>query len=83
MAVTTIFGSVGFLARFIVAFVIIAYLFAQQKGDKAVRRGFIILCSLGVAVFVIGFLLVFGVFAFSGMSFIGDALANFHYGNFF
>ena len=83
MALTTVFGSVGFIARFIIAFVIIAYLFTQQKGDKALRRGFVILCALGVAVFVIGFLLIFGVFAFSGMSFMGDALTNFHFNNFF
>ena len=67
----------------IIAFVIIAYLFTQQKEDKALRRGFVILCALGVAVFVIGFLLIFGVFAFSGVSFMGDALTNFHFNHLF
>ena len=83
MAITTVFGSVGFLTRFIIAFVIIAYLFAQQKEDKALRRGFVVLCCLGGAVLLISILLVFGVFAFSGLSFIGDALTNFHFHNYF
>ena len=83
MAITTVFGSVGFLARFIIAFVIIAYLFTKQKEDLALRRGFIILCCLGGAVLLVGFLLLIGVFAFSGISFMGDALTNFHFHNFF
>lgn len=83
MALTTIFGSVGFVARFIIAFVIIAYVFAQDKNDASVRRGFVLLCALGAAVFVVGILIIFGVFAASGIGLLGNALTEFHYHNFF
>lgn len=83
MALTTIFGSIGFAARFIIAFVIIAYVFSQNRSDASVRRGFMLLCILGAAVFVIGVLLFIGMFVFSGASLMGNALTNFHYHNYF
>ena len=54
MAITTVFGSIGFAARFIIAFVIIAYIFSKDRSDQSVRRGFVLLCALGAAVFVLG-----------------------------
>lgn len=83
MAITTIFGSIGFVARFILAFVIIAYVYSQNREDASVRRGFVLLCALGVAVFVVGILIFFGVIAFSGATLIGNALTNFHYHHYF
>lgn len=83
MAITTVFGSIGFVARFVIAFVIIAYLYAQDKTDASVRRGFVLLCSLGAVVFVLGILAFLGVFVFGGLGFLGNALTNFHYHNYF
>jgi len=83
MAVTTVFGSIGFVARFIIAFVILAYVSSQNRDDASIRRGFVLLCVLGAAVFVIGVLLFIGVFIAGGIGFMGNALTNFHYHNFF
>ena len=83
MALTTIFGSIGFVARFTIAFIIIAFLFSRNHNDKAVRRGFVILCALGGAVLLLGILIFLGVFAFSGAAFLGDALTGFHFHSYF
>ena len=47
------------------------------------RKGFILLCTLGAVVFVLGMLIIFGVFAASGIGLLGNALTEFHYHNFF
>ena len=83
MAFTTVFGSIGFVARFIIAIVIMAFVSSQNKDDASVRKGFILLCTLGAVVFVLGMLIIFGVFAASGIGLLGNALTEFHYHNFF
>ncbi len=83
MALTTLFGSIGFVAKFIIAFIIIAFLYSRDHNDNDVRRGFVILCALGAAVLVLAVLLFLGVFAFSGAAFLGDALTGFHYHSYF
>lgn len=83
MALTTVFGSIGFAARFIIAFIIIAYIYSQDRSNESVRRGFVLLCVLGAAVLVLGVLIFFGVFAASGIGLLGNALTNFHYHQYF
>ena len=83
MAITTVFGSIGFADRFIIAFVIIAYIFSKDRSDQSVRRGFVLLCALGAAVFVLGMLIFFGVFAAGSIGMLGNALTNFHYHQYF
>ena len=34
-------SSFGFIARFIIAFIIIAYLYSKTPDDPAVRKGFV------------------------------------------
>ncbi|MBR6518427.1 MAG: hypothetical protein IKT63_01995 [Oscillospiraceae bacterium] len=83
MALTTVFGSIGFVARFVIAIVVLAFVSSQNRDDASVRKGFILLCTLGAVVFVLGMLIIFGVFAASGIGLLGNALTNFHYHNFF
>ena len=83
MALTTVFGSIGFAARFIIAIVILAFVSSQNKDDASVRKGFTVLCILGAVVFVLGILIIFGVFAASGIGLLGNALTEFHYHKFF
>ncbi len=83
MALTTVFGSIGFVARFIIAFVILAYVSSQNRDDASIRRGFMLLCILGAVVFAVGVLIFMGVFVLGGIGFMGNALTNFHYHNFF
>ena len=72
-------SSLGFLARFILAFIIIAYLYSKDKTDTAVRKGFLVLVILGIAVVVLGIIAFTVVFVTGGAAFLGNALTNFRY----
>ncbi|MBE6887801.1 MAG: hypothetical protein E7484_05200 [Ruminococcaceae bacterium] len=72
-------SSLGFIARFIIAFIIIAYLYSKDHNDPAVKKGFVVLVSLGAAVIVLGFIVFTVVLATGGAAFLGNALANFRY----
>lgn len=72
-------SSFGFIARFIIAFIIIAYLYSKTPDDPAVRKGFVVLVSVGAAVMVLGFIVFAVVIATGGAAFLGNALANFRY----
>lgn len=73
------FFSLGFIARFILAFIIIAYLYSKNKTDPAIRKGFVVLVALGAAVIVLGIIFFSVFFIAGGAAFLGNALGNFHY----
>ena len=72
-------SSLGFIARFIIAFIIIAFLYSKDGTDPAVKKGFALLIGLGAAVVVIGFIVFAVVIATGGAAFLGNALAEFRY----
>lgn len=71
--------SLGFIARFILAFIIIAYLYSKDSSDPAIRKGFVLLIALGAAVFVVGIIIFSLVFITGGAAFLGNALNNLQY----
>ena len=73
------FFSLGFLARFIVAFIIIAYLYSKNKTEPAIRKGFVLLIALGAAVIVLQIIFFTLFFITGGAAFLGNALGNFHH----
>ncbi|MBE6894377.1 MAG: hypothetical protein E7483_02040 [Ruminococcaceae bacterium] len=75
MRFTFALSSIGFVGRFIIAFIILAYLYSKNKEDIHLRKGFRTLCILGAVVFVltvIFFLLFFMVGSFGIVSSIFD-----------
>lgn len=77
------FLSAGFFTRFIIAFGIIAFLYSKNKNDDTLRKGFIVLISLGAVVLVVGIVLFAVVFLTGGLGVMGNALARFSYYNYF
>ena len=73
------FFSLGFLARFIVAFIIIAYLYSKNKTEPAIRKGFVLLIALGAAVIVLEIIAVAVFMITGGAAFLGKAIGNFHH----
>lgn len=59
------FFMVGFTTRFIVALVLLIYLYSKSKSDRALKKGLIALVVSGVAMFAISIMLMFGFFFFS------------------
>lgn len=75
--------STGFIVRFIVAFAIIAFLYSKNKNDTALKKGFIVLISLGAAVMILGVILFSVFFLAGGIGAMGEALSRFSYYNFY
>ena len=75
--------STGFVTRFIVAFAIIAFLHSRNRNDTAIRKGFIVLISLGAVVMLAGIVLFVMFLLTGGLSAMGNALSHFSYYNYF
>ena len=73
------FFSLGFLARFIVAFIIIANLYSKNKTEPAIRKGVVLLIALGAAVIVLEIIAVAVFMITGGAAFLGNAIGNFHH----
>ena len=73
------FFSLGFLARFIVAFIIIAYLYSKNNTEPAIRKGYVLLIALGAAVIVREIFAVAVFMSTGGAAFLGNAIGNFHH----
>lgn len=75
--------SIGFLTRFIIAFVILSYLYSNNKADTNLKRGLNLLMILGAVALAIGLVLIISLFAFGGIgvifSILGNALPYFPY----
>ena len=69
MSFTFALSSIGFIGRFIIAFIILAYLYSNNKNDEHLRKGFKILCIAGVTVFAlfVVMLILFLVFGSIGL----------------
>ena len=67
MNFTFALSSIGFIGRFIIAFIILAYLYSTNKTDEHIRKGFKILCIAGAVVFVLLVVLFFLVFVVGGI----------------
>ncbi len=63
------FFSFGFIGRFIIAFIILAFLHSSNKNDEYIRNGFKLLCILGAVVLVLFILLFLFLFFFVGVNF--------------
>ena len=79
MSLSFTLGSMGFIARFITAFIIIAFLYSRGKSDRHIKKGFVVLVVLGVIAIFVGIVFFIGFFAVNGASFLGNALHNFNY----
>ena len=75
--------STGFITRFIVAFAIIAFLHSKNRNDPAIRKGFIVLISLGAVVVLFGIVLFAVLFLTGGLAAMGNALSPFNYHYYF
>lgn len=79
MTIALPFLSMGFAVRFIIAFAIIAFLYSNNKNDKNLRKGFVLLLVLGAVTVVLGIVLAVGFFVTGGLGFLGNALPNIHF----
>lgn len=71
--------SMGFIARFLLAFIIIAFLYSRNKNDPSIKKGFTILGVLGGVVLILGIIIFIFVVVTSGAAFLGDSLINFRF----
>ena len=78
MRFTFALSSVSFVGRFIIAFIILAYLYSQNREDAELKKGFRTLCILGAVFFVLCCIGIFiGLFTF-GLAGISH-IAGHHY----
>ncbi|MEG2081742.1 MAG: hypothetical protein RR011_00765 [Oscillospiraceae bacterium] len=61
------FLMMGFTTRFIIALVILSYLYSKNKSDKNLKRGMTILVVFGVVVFALILLVVLMFFSIGGI----------------
>ena len=72
-------SSLGFVARFILAFIIIAFLYSKDKTDPHLRKGFTVLIVLGAIALALGVIFMLIFFVAGGAAFLGNALTNFRF----
>lgn len=72
MSFTFALSSLGFVGRFILAFIILAYLYSTNKNDEHIRKGFKILCIAGAVVFVLFVVLIFLLFMVGGLGILSN-----------
>ena len=78
MRFTFALSSVSFVGRFIIAFIILAYLYSQNREDAELKKGFRTLCILGAVFFALCCIGIFiGLFTF-GLAGISH-IAGHHY----
>ena len=79
MSFTFALSSLGFVGRFIIAFIILAYLYSNDRNDQHLRKGFKILCIAGVTVFVLLVVLFIIFFVFGGLGLLNSLGNNLQY----
>ncbi len=79
MSFTFALSSFGFVGRFIIAFIILAYLYSNNKNDEHLRKGFKILCIAGVTVFVLLVVLFILLFVVGGLGLLSGIGNSVHY----
>lgn len=83
MRFTFALSSIGFVGRFIIAFIILAYLYSKNKDDEHLRKGFKLLCILGTVFFVLMVVLFFIVFVVGGIGILSNIFDGMRYHNSF
>jgi len=83
MRFTFALSSIGFVGRFIIAFIILAYLYSKNKEDIHLRKGFKLLCIFGAVVFVLLVVMFFLFFVVGGIGLLGSIFDNVRYHNSF
>ena len=83
MSFTFALSSIGFVGRFIIAFIILAYLYSNNKNDEHLRKGFKILCIAGVTVFALFVVMFFLFFVVGGIGLLGNIFDTVRYHNSF
>lgn len=83
MRFTFALSSIGFVGRFIIAFIILAYLYSQNKEDIHLRKGFRTLCILGAVVFVLTVIFFLLFFMVGSVGIISSLFDNVRYHNSF
>ena len=72
-------SSLGFVARFILAFIIIAFLYSKDKTFQHLRKCFTVLIVLGAIALALGVIFMLIFFVAGGAAFLGNALTNFRF----
>ncbi|MEG0090978.1 MAG: hypothetical protein RR846_00555 [Oscillospiraceae bacterium] len=69
----------GFTTRFIIALVILSYLYSKNKSDKNLKRGMTVLVVFGVVVFILSILFVLMLVSIGGVgALLGGLFGNFN-----
>ena len=79
MSFTFALSSIGFVGRFIIAFIILAYLYSSNKNDEHLRKGFKILCIAGVTVFALFVVMLILFLVFGSIGLLSGLGNGFHY----
>ena len=79
MSFTLTLSSIGFIGRFIIAFIILSYFYSKDKTDIHLRKGFKTLCILGAVVFVLMVIAVILVFFVGGFGILNNLFNNIHH----
>ncbi|MBQ7816312.1 MAG: hypothetical protein IJ339_02995 [Oscillospiraceae bacterium] len=69
----------GFVGRFILAFIILSYFYSKDKNDIHLRKGFRTLCILGAIVFVLLIITIIIVFFVGGFGILNSLFDNVHH----
>ena len=82
MSFTFALSSIGFVGRFIIAFIILAWLYSNNKNDEHIRKGFKALCIAGAVVFVLLVVLFILVFVVGGIGLMGSMFDGIRYNSY-
>ena len=82
MNFTFAISSIGFAGRFIIGFIILAYLYSKDKNDQYLKKGFKILCVFGAVIFVLSVLTLLIFLSVSGFGLLTGLFDTVRYGSF-
>ncbi len=72
-------SSVGLFGRFIIALIIISFLYSKNKNDRYLKTGFITLLVLGGIVLVLSIIFFIFIFVFGGITILSKALGHYYW----
>ena len=79
MNFTLALSSIGFVGRFIIAFIILAYLYSNNKIDQYIRKGFKTLCISAAVVLALSVLALMLFFTIGGIGLLGSFFNGGHH----
>lgn len=74
-----IVSSISFFGRFILALIILSFLYSKNKTDSYIKKGFIWLLVLAAIVLVIKIIVFFTMFVLSGVGILTSIFSNYHW----